>query len=509
MKKILLIILTGLFFALSLVGIGQDLPYAPHIDEIHFITSAHRIARTGNLNPFWFGNPGSTVIYPLAFLMKLGDFLDLRLAAGWQNQYLLGRAVSVGYAVLSLPLLYLLAKRLFGAETRALIAVSLYVFYPLVIRHSQLTRTDSAATFWGLFALNLFAVMIKSPTIKNYLLTALAVGLAISSRYFMVALIPLFFIYPFLDKIRRGNPAGYAWRRSLFGASAAVLSFVVTTPYFLLDFQRVLISLNIEARSIHPGADGLTKAGNLIWYISEALPDAITSLQFAFLVIGALLILVRKDRTLIAVLYSVIFFLIISAHPLHWRRWLIPLLPIVSLIVAHGYVTIVQLVTKNAFVLSLGVAMLLYLPVTSTIRTTLYNARPTTRVRATRWVLKNVPAGSRIATEVYTGGLVTENFYHYGEFLPEFTLNGYTVLQTDTLADEPLEFYLSQGYRYFMINASRQRSRQTENSNVLDNSTHQSLQQQGRLLKTVSSAGRRGDDIAIYLAPGINLDAKE
>ena len=51
--------------------IQRDLPFTPEIDEPIFVLPAIRMASSGNLNPGWFGNPGSTVIYPLALRYHL------------------------------------------------------------------------------------------------------------------------------------------------------------------------------------------------------------------------------------------------------------------------------------------------------------------------------------------------------------------------------------------------------------------------------------------------------
>ncbi len=49
----------------------RDLPFTPEIDEPLFVEPAVRIAASGYLNPGWFGNPGSTIIYPLAVLYRM------------------------------------------------------------------------------------------------------------------------------------------------------------------------------------------------------------------------------------------------------------------------------------------------------------------------------------------------------------------------------------------------------------------------------------------------------
>src|SRR5207253_1016019 len=59
--------IVAVFLACSLWGLERDLPYTPEVDEPSFVVPAGRIAATGDLNPHWFGHPGSTVICPLLF----------------------------------------------------------------------------------------------------------------------------------------------------------------------------------------------------------------------------------------------------------------------------------------------------------------------------------------------------------------------------------------------------------------------------------------------------------
>src|SRR5947208_11310267 len=53
-------------------ALHRDLPLHD-ADESAFVGPAVHVAATGDLNPHWFGHPGSTVIYPLAGLFHVWD----------------------------------------------------------------------------------------------------------------------------------------------------------------------------------------------------------------------------------------------------------------------------------------------------------------------------------------------------------------------------------------------------------------------------------------------------
>jgi 4-amino-4-deoxy-L-arabinose transferase-like glycosyltransferase len=121
-----LIGIMGIALVLHLLGIGQDLPFMPGIDEPRFVTRAVRMAHTGDLNPHWFGNPGSTVIYPLAglyALWKASGYAGARISGGDLQAvfgiapgsfYLLARLLTVMFSIASIPFVYLIGRRVFN-----------------------------------------------------------------------------------------------------------------------------------------------------------------------------------------------------------------------------------------------------------------------------------------------------------------------------------------------------------------------------------------------------------
>jgi hypothetical protein len=123
----LLIALLGIAFGLHIWGIQQDLPFTPEVDEPVFVSAAVGIAASGDLNPHWFGHPGSTVIYPLAAVYRVWEAvtyhknlaqpdpgLRTRYKADPGEYYLLGRLLAIGYSIASLVFVYLAGAQAFG-----------------------------------------------------------------------------------------------------------------------------------------------------------------------------------------------------------------------------------------------------------------------------------------------------------------------------------------------------------------------------------------------------------
>lgn len=164
-KKIwILVALMLLACSVLIGGIKQNLPYVPEVDEIIFVRPAIQIASTGSLNPGWFGNPGSTTIYPLPILYHLWGVmgengslfhpnpdLSFLFSRNITPSIIIGRLLSITYAVLSIPLTYLVGSVCFDS-TVGLIGSFLIIFCGIIVQNAQAVRADSAALFWSMLS---------------------------------------------------------------------------------------------------------------------------------------------------------------------------------------------------------------------------------------------------------------------------------------------------------------------------------------------------------------------
>ena len=83
------------------------------------------------------------------------------------------------------------SKELFGNKT-ALLALFLYSFSPTFIAHGRLVTTDVAATAAIFISLYYFVRWLKTPSIKNLVIAGIIFGLALSAKFSVFLLIPLF-----------------------------------------------------------------------------------------------------------------------------------------------------------------------------------------------------------------------------------------------------------------------------------------------------------------------------
>ncbi len=442
---------------LEVWAVTHDLPY-PGVDEPTFVRPAVHIASTGDLDPHWFGHPGSTTIYPLAGMYHVWDAvahggpvfspdpaLANRFAASPETFYLIGRMWSIAFAVAAIPLVFLLGRRCFSTAV-GLVGAALWAVIPLVVSYARIVRTDSAGVFFAMLALLLIVRLLDRASIRDHVVAGLAVGLGISSRYFLVTLLAALLAAGVIA-LRRRVP-GASLRGIAAGAGAAVLGFVVTTPYFLLDWSTARASVANENTS-NLGHDGLSPAGNLRWYLGNAIPKTLTWPLAALAVIGVCLALARRRdaQRLVLLVAASVFLVAISTSRLHWERWPLPILPVVVLFAVDGLVELTSAVDVRVGMPALspafavvGVGLVALLPVKDVIQLNVRESRPSTRLVARHWIEANLPPGSDVVKELKTAPLDDTDLH----WLERTTLphDGWT-----------LDRYLDDGFRYFVTNA--------------------------------------------------------
>lgn len=456
--------------ATRLIGLSHDLPTIAHVDERSRTLIAIRMAASGDLNPGWFGHPASTVLYPLAGIyhgwhvitdnrpfFEVDPDLQTHFYNHPQETYFLGRLLAAGYSLLMIPLIYHIGRQAFGPPV-GLLAAWLSILSPTVMHYAQRARGDDiSATFFGLLSLWLCLRLYHRPTLGNHILAGLTIGLAIGSRYFMVALVPILVaVEGFIWWRRISQPSlATSWRylrsiagRLVAGLLSVLVGFALCTPYFFLDFATVLANLRHEARTVELGADGLTPPENLWWYLTTAIPDDLSWPVTVFAAGGVGLILYhRQPKPLLLLGFVTIFLLGLSLSALHWQRWIVQILPVLALFAAYGLqglshrLAAFQKLSHRQW-LSLLLILVSLWPTYHLTMQTIRNTQPSTRLLARNWLIHNLPAQSQVATE----GVVplTDTQFYVFEAEVSLATEGYTLEEAQQL-----------GWQYFVASADR------------------------------------------------------
>ena len=440
-----LILLFILIVALTLgaVCLEHGLPYFPQLDcEPKFIKSAGRMAAFNNPSPGWFGNPGSTLIYPLASIYKLWgsvsygvpiwqtnpDLFELLKEDpakaehskdwdDWAIYALIGRSLNLFYFAAGIVTTYLIGVRTWDKRV-ALLAAWFMAISPVLIELAHVIRTDHVGLLFFMLGFLACFRLLSCRRWYDYAIAGIAIGIAGSSRYFNLSLGVTLILAHFLAGAHheRGH-----WKRLIIGLTAIAFGFLITTPAFIFSLKTVHRNLTAEARDPAATAEmiPLTRPGRLWGYLSFALSDALSWPIWFLAIVGTFLVWREKNKRAILLLFGFVMFLLTIIMPrLYWQRWIIPLIPIGLLFAAKTLWTGADALAeyRQGFARwGKSVAILLIIatslvPLKESVTHAYLMTQSDTRTLAKQWIGVNVPSGSRIVRERYTVFIPDDDF---------------------------------------------------------------------------------------------------
>jgi YYY domain-containing protein len=440
---LLLILLVGAFF--RFIDLRWDEGFHLHPDE-RFISmveeklsvpasiSQYFDSSSSPLNPYNRGN--SSFVYgtvPVFLAKAVGSLIRMK---GYDGAYLVGRALSGFFDLITVWIVYLLTRRVAPRLGRgaALAAAGLLAFCPLAIQLSHFWTSDTFLTTFSILAL-LGAVRHArgESGIPGDAATGIAVGLAVACKVTGLALLlpaGIAVLIRAFGLASPGAPAAFATRIArAFGrffviAAAAAITIRIALPYaFLgpspfsfrpdprwLDDLKRLVALSGSVAGFPPALQwaGRTVLFPLYNFIFWAGGPFFGIAALAGLV-WACIAIVRKREWILAPLLAHAAFLIAyhAAGLAKTLRYFYPAYPILAVLAA------VALAALGRSAPATGPRRLLRLAtVVAVLGTLLWGGafaaiygRPHSRVEASRWIHAHVPHPTTIANEAWDDGL--------------------------------------------------------------------------------------------------------
>ena len=213
------------------------------------------------------------------------------------------------------------------------------------------------------------------------------------------------------DRARPPRAAAAALVVPAAAACAAALGgFLVANPYALLDFER-LPRRRRQQRRLASGEElaklGLTQRNGVVYYL-WSLTWGLGWIPALAALGGAIRLLVRDRRLALVLLPAPLLYVVfMGLQERYFGRWLLPVLPIASLLAAYGGMALARAVAARAPRLALPAAALVALAAArrrgcvTAVHVDRVLARPDTRGSARAWLLANVPAGERVVIEPF------------------------------------------------------------------------------------------------------------
>ena len=397
---------------LRLWGIKHGLPYVYNVDEdTNFVRSAIFFF-SGDYNPHYFINPPAfsyllhgllAVWYGGGWPFGSGDAVAEAYAVDPTAVFVVARVTSAVLGAATVGLVYGTGARLYDRRV-GLIAAALMAVAFLPVFYAHLALNDVPALFALMISVYGSAGILTRGRLRDYLIAGGGLGLAVATKYTAgIVFLPLM-TAAVLDLARsRGH------QRAAFGALvaagvAALAAFVVANPHALLSFSEFWADVEKQENAAGDlGKLGLSYDSGVEYYLwvltwgvgwAPALASALGAALAA-----------RHDlrRALFLVPWPVFFLLYMGLQDRYFGRWLLPALPAIVLLAAFAAVRAADIVRVSARVRALlvaGAAILLAgQGLVYSVHLGRVLSRDDTRNIVREWMVRNVPAGSKIVVE--------------------------------------------------------------------------------------------------------------
>lgn len=514
-------------FMIRFNGLNFGLPYLYLPDELNVMNSVMHMLATGDLNPHRFTHPNSFVMYLLAILYAiiLAVYLIYCFLLGYTHNlidlkqlvrnnpiffYFIGRLLMVFFAVITIYLVYLIAKKLFNRSVGILASFCLAIA-PLHIKHARFIRPDITTTMLVMFSIYfLLEYFEQNKNTKLLVLSSLFAGFSIATKYVSGIIIFPILIYCLIKDAKEKNLLTVKYVTDSFKIKTSLsrallfifLGFFIFAPFVILDFHHSIRDMAHMARGKHLGHERLPGIQNHIWYLKNALQKGISGLFFEiFAGLGLCLILFKKSfKKYLFLSFPIIFYIImVGFGKLRWDRWLIPILPFEAILFGVGfYFSYKYFIQRKPFqvfkpVIFLLFAIILVLASFPTIIKDVNQgiklSKTDTRTIAKEWIEKNIPSGCKIAYECYAPHL-------------HIKPNRNFVLMNrgwKKIASKPLSYYKNQSVDYIIITSSVKRKFYNEpDKYAKEIYRYEELKNKTELIKVFDYKENPGPKIWIY-----------
>jgi len=444
----------GLAFALIVAALlrfwalPQGVPFSVQVDEPEVLLRAVRMMKTSDFNPHFFDYP--TLYMYLQAMVAMMRFLVGAMQGKWaalsqappEAFYVWGRAVTAAMGTATIWVVYRAGMRL--GQRKALLAAGMFAVMPLHVRESHFVLTDVPMTFFVMLTLLASLRARERATAWAFVWAGAAAGLAAGTKYNGV----LALLLPIIACLMTPAVRPSRLLTLLWIVLAMVVAFLVVAPYTFLDLPNFL---NQFAR-LTGEYKAPSMVGEPIWliylkHLRNALRWPGSLIVIAGFLVGIYRIIAGPDRSLwlLLTIFPIVYFRFISNQSIFYGRYLLPLLPFLSILGAAAVVLIVDFVkaagvpkiARYAIIIALAL-ITIGPPAYTSITFNANAAKVWTTELAYNWIIKEIPAGTTITFE---SRQVLLPLTYKATYLPQLRMH-------------PLEHYLQNGVEYVVASSA-------------------------------------------------------
>lgn len=438
--KIILFLIILLGVAFRVYGINFDETCCQHPDERAIVMFALPLEFPTNLNPHFFAY-GSFPLYLLKGVSVAAGLTNPKLAEYGQIN-LVGRGISVVAEIITMFLIFMIARLLFSARA-GLLSSFIYALSVLPVQYSHFFTSDTLLTMFTTLTLFMILRFFQHPGIKNATFVGISFGLSLATKISAAPLLiaisaslAVDFIFIFLKsphKIKAWLPHIPAFVKKLIteGVVILVLTLAVFTfaqPYAIIDFSEFTKQNLLQSQMTHnPYIFPYTmQYVTKIPYVYESVNIFRFGLgPFAsILSLGGFLLILKnfikmqtskKSEIVILLTFFFLYAAVVGNFAVGFMRYLLPIYPIFAILAGFFLNSIldrIKIMENKVIRTGVNLVILLLIIIWPISFISVYS-RTNTRIEASDWIRKNIPKGSTLAVE------------HWDDRLPMTDSSGY------------------------------------------------------------------------------------
>lgn len=431
-----------LAFILRIYGINWGLPskdyyFSYNSDEVHYIRGLSQMdPKKLDFNPHYF-NWGTWHYYELGAIIGLASFLNIvkldkdkyfYYSYPWEMAkiYLVGRLLSLIFALATVLLVYLIGKKIYG-QNLGLLASFFMAINPAHIINSHYLKADTSVTFWITLLLLTGIYLLKTGDLKWYILSGIFSGLAMGSQQSGICFVHTILLAHLLKEYKRPfnfeNIKHTLLSRKLWtGYFVVFITYLLTNPSLYLSTAEFMngniFSLLKRGRGPDTVIDKITIT-NILGVFNVGLTQFFVFIGILGLFYGAM----SKSKKLLLVLFWLLPYLVIMViiRALN-TRYQILVYPGLFLLAAG----VVQFFYTKIKFRYLRIILILFITLFS-FYTLIYSyaydkelaKEKTIQQEASEWLIFNIPAKTKIgipsSPEIRHYPTIIHQDYYYKE----------------------------------------------------------------------------------------------
>ena len=345
------------------LAVWRELPYVYHADEWRTYNTTVGMLDRGSFDPEFFRYPTlmfylhALVLAPFEWFGDVEYMQRISLGSAYAPSpglVALLRAVTVVFALGAVALAMSISRRVSGSSVAAWTTAALLGVSPMVIEHSRYLATDTYAAMLSSATVAAAIVVFRRGNLRDYLIAGALAGLAGGAKYNAVLVALTIVVAHGLrqpSQVDSDTPVGGAaevaarpkpisvqgFASLAASGAAAIVAFIVSTPYAVLSTDRWWDDVSFEMRHYSTGHLG-TGESSVFHYVG-----LLWDTYAVVLLIAAVPLIVRRTRREAAIVASFVVGYVgfVSRYPLRFDRTILPILPalaaLVGIAVALGW----------------------------------------------------------------------------------------------------------------------------------------------------------------------------